>query len=84
MQEHRQKYLQEHAGEKDAVDIIIALNLAKEGFDWPPCEQMVTVGYRGSLTEIVQIIGRCTRDYEGKSEASFINVIAELNFRSSL
>ena len=73
----RQKYLQEHAGEKDAVDIIIALNLAKEGFDWPPCEQMVTVGYRGSLTEIVQIIGRCTRDYEGKSEASFINVIAE-------
>lgn len=73
----RQKYLQEHACEKDAVDIIIALNLAKEGFDWPPCEQMITVGYRGSLTEIVQIIGRCTRDYEGKSEASFINVIAE-------
>lgn len=73
----RQKYLAEHAGERDAVDIIIALNLAKEGFDWPPCEQMITVGYRGSLTEVVQIIGRCTRDYEGKSEASFINIIAE-------
>lgn len=73
----RQRYLQEHSGERDAVDIIIALNLAKEGFDWPPCEQMITVGYRGSLTEIVQIIGRCTRDYEGKTEASFINVISE-------
>ncbi len=79
----RQKYLLEHAEEKDAVDIIIALNLAKEGFDWPPCEQMITVGYRGSLTEIVQIIGRCTRDYIGKAEASFINIIAEPDAETS-
>ena len=77
MREKRQVYLREHASDKDSIDIIIALNLAKEGFDWPPCEQMITVGYRGSLTEIVQIIGRCTRDYEGKTEASFINIIAE-------
>lgn len=75
--EKKQNYLREHASDKDSIDIIIALNLAKEGFDWPPCEQMITVGYRGSLTEIVQIIGRCTRDYEGKTEASFINIIAE-------
>lgn len=79
----RQKYLLDHAEEKDAVDIIIALNLAKEGFDWPPCEQMITVGYRGSLTEIVQIIGRCTRDYPGKIEASFINIIAEPDAETS-
>ncbi len=77
LRERRQKYLREHSSDKDSIDIIIALNLAKEGFDWPPCEQMITVGYRGSLTEIVQIIGRCTRDYEGKTEASFINIIAE-------
>ncbi len=75
--EKRQAYLRDHSSKKDSIDIIIALNLAKEGFDWPPCEQMITVGYRGSLTEIVQIIGRCTRDYEGKTEASFINIIAE-------
>ncbi len=75
--EKKQNYLREHASDKDSIDVIIALNLAKEGFDWPPCEQMITVGYRGSLTEIVQIIGRCTRDYEGKTEASFINIIAE-------
>jgi hypothetical protein len=73
----KQDYLRIHAQEKNAIDIIIALNLAKEGFDWPPCEQMLTVGYRGSLTEIVQIIGRCTRDYPGKTEAYFTNLIAE-------
>lgn len=73
----KQKYLKEHSEEKDAVDIIIALNMAREGFDWPPCEQMLTIGYRGSLTEIIQIIGRATRDYEGKSEAFFTNIIVE-------
>ena len=74
---NKQKYLKEHSEEKDAVDIIIALNMAREGFDWPPCEQMLTIGYRGSLTEIVQIIGRATRDFEGKSEAFFTNIIVE-------
>ena len=42
----------------DDMDLIIALNTAKEGFDWPFCEHTLTVGYRGSLTEIIQIIGR--------------------------
>ena len=80
---HKQDYLNSHADDKDAVDIIIALNLAKEGFDWPPCEHMLTVGYRGSLTEIVQIIGRCTRDYPGKGEARFTNIIAEPDAETS-
>ena len=47
---------------RDFVDIIIALGMAKEGFDWIWCEHALTVGYRSSLTEIVQIIGRATRD----------------------
>ena len=50
--------------------------MAKEGFDWPFCEYALTVGYRASLTEVVQIIGRCTRDSENKSHAQFINLIA--------
>ena len=29
----------------------------------------LTVGYRGSLTEVIQIIGRCTRDSENKTHA---------------
>lgn len=61
----------------DDVDLIIALGMAKEGFDWAFCEHALTVGYRGSLTEIIQIIGRCTRDSENKSHAQFTNLIAE-------
>jgi hypothetical protein len=75
------------------VDIIIALGMAKEGFDWIWCEHALTttvrgklfVGwakicppyYRSSLTEIVQIIGRATRDAPGETRARFTNLIAE-------
>ena len=62
---------------RDHVDIIIALGMAKEGFDWIWCEHALTVGYRSSLTEIIQIIGRATRDAEGKTHARFTNLIAE-------
>jgi hypothetical protein len=62
---------------RDHVDIILALGMAKEGFDWIWCEHALTVGYRASLTEIIQIIGRATRDAPGKSSARFTNLIAE-------
>ncbi len=62
---------------RDYVDIIIALGMAKEGFDWIWCEHALTIGYRSSLTEIVQIIGRATRDAPGKTRARFTNLIAE-------
>ncbi|WP_396215493.1 DEAD/DEAH box helicase [Gemmatimonas sp.] len=62
---------------RDHVDIIVALGMAKEGFDWIWCEHALTVGYRSSLTEIVQIIGRATRDAPGKTRARFTNLIAE-------
>jgi superfamily II DNA or RNA helicase len=63
--------------EKDDLDIVIALGMAKEGFDWIWCEHALTIGYRGSLTEVVQIIGRVTRDAPGKAHAQFTNLIAE-------
>ena len=62
---------------RDDMDVIIALGMAKEGFDWPWCEHVLTVGYRSSLTEVVQIIGRATRDCEGKAHAQFTNLIAQ-------
>ena len=71
-----QEYLRA-SNNADDVDIIIALGMAKEGFDWPYCEHALTVGYRGSLTEIIQIIGRCTRDSENKTHAQFTNLIAQ-------
>lgn len=62
---------------RDYVDIIIALGMAKEGFDWIWCEHALTVGYRSSLTEIIQIIGRATRDAPEKTRSRFTNLIAE-------
>lgn len=62
---------------RDDLDIIIAMGMAKEGFDWTFCENALTVGYRNSFTEIIQIIGRATRDCEGKTHAQFTNLVAE-------
>ena len=70
-----QDYLQKMKS-RDDMDIIIALGTAKEGFDWQWCEMCLTIGVRGSLTEVIQIIGRCTRDCEGKETARFVNMIA--------
>ena len=61
----------------DDIDIIIALQTAMEGFDWPYCEHALTIGYRNSLTQIIQIIGRATRDSENKTHAQFTNLIAQ-------
>jgi len=69
-------YLNTHKKPED-MDLIIALGKAKEGFDWPYCEHALTVGYRASLTEIIQIIGRATRDSDNKTHAQFTNLIAQ-------
>lgn len=69
-------YLRE-VNSPDDIDIIIALGMAKEGFDWPYCQHALTIGYRGSLTEIIQIIGRATRDSNNKTHAQFTNLVAE-------
>jgi superfamily II DNA or RNA helicase len=62
---------------RDDLDIIIALGMAKEGFDWIWCEHVLTIGYRNSMTEVIQIIGRATRDAEGKTHAQFTNLVAK-------
>ena len=62
---------------RDHVDIIIVGEVSKDWVDRVWCEHALTVGYRASLTEIVQIIGRATRDAEGKTRARFTNLIAE-------
>jgi hypothetical protein len=68
-----------HKHNRDCVDIIIALGMAKEGFDWIWCEHALTIGYRNSLTEIIQIIGRATRDAPAKTSARFTNLIAAVD-----
>jgi hypothetical protein len=76
IREKVQNYLRNIKHEDD-MDIIIALGMAKEGFDWSFCEHALTIGYRGSLTEVIQIIGRCTRDSPNKTHAQFTNLIAQ-------
>ena len=73
---NRVQYYLQKMNSRDDMDIIIALGTAKEGFDWQWCEMCLTIGVRGSLTEVIQIIGRCTRDCEGKETARFVNMIA--------
>jgi len=63
--------------QRENLDMIVALGMAKEGFDWIWCEHVLTVGYRNSMTEVIQIIGRATRDAEGKTHAQFTNLVAE-------
>lgn len=80
VEEHNRDIIQNYLRnmtDVDDMDIIIALGMAKEGFDWEYCEHALTVGYRSSLTEIVQIIGRCTRDSSNKTHAQFTNLIAQ-------
>src|SRR5690606_2825148 len=72
------EYLRKSRGAED-MDLVIALGMAKEGFDWRYCEHALAVGYRGSLTEIIQIIGRCTRDSNNEPHAQFTNLIATPN-----
>ncbi|MDA0344961.1 MAG: ATP-dependent helicase [Proteobacteria bacterium] len=74
--ERVQEYLR-NIKSADDMDVIIALGMAMEGFDWPYCEHALTVGYRASLTQVIQIIGRCTRDSENKTHAQFTNLIAQ-------
>ena len=69
--------------EVEDIDIIIALGMAKEGFDWPFCEHALTVGHRGSLTEIIQIIGRATRDSQNKNHSQFTNLISQPDVANS-
>ena len=70
------EYLRTMNSEND-MDIIIALGMAQEGFDWPYCEHALTIGYRASLTQIIQIIGRATRDSSNKNHSQFTNLISQ-------
>ena len=67
----------------DEMDLIIALGMAKEGFDWAYCEHALTVGYRGSLTEMeatLMIRPQCCCCMWGR--ASWVVNTTDLNRRS--
>ena len=69
--EARKAYLDE--GGK--VDIIIALDTCKEGFDWPEAERSIILGERHSIPELIQMIGRLFRRAEGKTHAEVYQIL---------
>ena len=48
------------------VDMIIALDTCKEGFDWPKAERSIIIGERHSVPEMIQMIGRLFRRVQGQ------------------
>lgn len=55
---------------KEDITDIVAIGMFKEGADWPQANRSVIIGRRGSLTDMVQTIGRVLRDYKEKKDAS--------------
>ena len=66
---------------KDAIDCIIALNRANEGFDWIHADGMIIVGVRHSTTRLYQMIGRLLRDVPNKP---IVKVVHMLDFAPHL
>lgn len=48
--------------EKDYVDIILCVGMAKEGFDWVFAERILQVGVKSSIGAQLQVNGRLLRD----------------------
>jgi len=62
---------------KDSVDIVVALNMFKEGANWRWAEKSIIIGYRSSFTELAQIVGRGLRDAPEKVHTSIHYVLRQ-------
>lgn len=59
----KDKYIFEHP---DKIDVIVNLRKFIEGADWPQANRIVIIGTKGSLKEVIQIMGRAFRDHASK------------------
>jgi superfamily II DNA or RNA helicase len=73
--EKKRALIHAHRSGRDDIDIVIALNMAKEGANWKWAEREIIVGQRSSLTDIIQTIGRLFRKAEGKSHVEVFHLI---------
>ncbi len=60
--------------DKDSIDVIITLNMLKEGSNWRWAEREIIIGTRNSLIDLIQMIGRLFRDVEGKPHVEVFQV----------
>ena len=61
--------------ERDALDLIIALGMFKEGANWIWADRSIIVGARASLVDVVQMIGRLFRDAKDKQHVEVIQLL---------
>lgn len=64
-----------HAPDSSHIDVVIALGMLKEGANWRWADREVIIGHRGSLTEILQMVGRILRDVSGKTNVEVFHVL---------
>ncbi len=69
---HKRKEYLDNGGK---VDMIIALETCKEGFDWPEAERSIIIGERHSIPEMIQMIGRLFRVSKGKNHAEVFQIM---------
>jgi hypothetical protein len=60
-------------GGPNEPDLLWALNLCKEGFDWPNASRSLVIGPRGSLVDVIQTLGRLLRS--GKKSRVEFNIV---------
>ena len=62
---------------KGLFDIVICVDMLKEGFDYPEFKIAAVHGMHKSLAVLLQFVGRFTRTQEGLGDASFVVNYAE-------
>jgi DEAD/DEAH box helicase/Helicase conserved C-terminal domain len=59
----RLSYLQQNP---DDIDVVVSIDIAKEGFDWISATREIIIGKRNSLNDLIQMMGRCFRAHDSK------------------
>ncbi|MFA7219495.1 MAG: DEAD/DEAH box helicase family protein [Synergistaceae bacterium] len=57
------------------IDVIITLNMFREGANWKWANRGIIIGSKGSLTDMIQIIGRFLRDARDKTKVDIIQLL---------
>ena len=61
--------------DKDHLDVIIALDMFKEGANWIFADRCIIIGPRGSLVDVIQMIGRLFRDAPNKEHVEVVQLL---------
>jgi len=64
------------------IDVIIAMNMFREGADYRPLERVIIIGPRGSAVEIIQGVGRSFRDYLDKESIESIQLLPDVTYEN--